>query len=136
MTIVHNPAFEDGLSSSLRAGLSAVPPDSDGALILLGDMPAVESSALARFAGGLHRPRRHLRAGASDGRRGNPILWGSRYFAEMMQLTGDAGAKQLLAQHAERVTEVTVGSDSIFADVDTPADLARLTRDARARRSR
>jgi CTP:molybdopterin cytidylyltransferase MocA len=54
----------------------------------------------------------------------------------MMALTGDVGAKQLIAQHEKRVAEVTVGSDSIFADVDTPADLARLTRDARERRSR
>lgn len=133
--IVHNPAFEDGLSSSLRAGLSAVPPDSDAALILLGDMPAVEGSALGAlrtaFTG-----RDAICVPVHDGRRGNPILWGSNYFAEMMALTGDIGAKTLLAQHAERVTEVTAGSDSIFADVDTPADLARLTKDARARRSR
>ena len=51
----------------------------------------------------------------------------------MMALTGDIGAKTLLAQHAERVTEVTAGSDSIFADVDTPADLAWLTKDAMKR---
>ena len=44
----------------------------------------------------------------------------------MMALTGDIGAKPLLARHAERVIEVPVGSDGIFADVDTPSDLARL----------
>jgi len=44
----------------------------------------------------------------------------------MMQLTGDKGANMLLAQYAACVTEVPVGSDSIFADVDTPSDLARL----------
>jgi molybdenum cofactor cytidylyltransferase len=134
VTMVRNPAFEDGLSSSLRAGLSAVPPDSDGALILLGDMPAVEVSVLgallAAFTG-----RDAICVPLHRGRRGNPVLWGSNYFAEMMALTGDVGAKQLIARHDERVTEVTVGSDSIFADVDTPADLARLTRDARERRS-
>ena len=123
------------MSSSLRTGLSAVPPDSDGALILLGDMPAVEGSALgallAAFTG-----RDAICVPLHRGRRGNPILWGESYFAEIMRLTGDIGAKTLLAQHAERVTEVAVGSDSIFADVDTQADLARLTRDARARRSR
>jgi molybdenum cofactor cytidylyltransferase len=135
VTMVRNPAFEDGLSSSLRAGLSAVPPDSDGALILLGDMPAVEGSALgallAAFTG-----RDAICVPLHRGRRGNPVLWGESYFAEMMALTGDVGAKQLIAQHEKRVAEVTVGSDSIFADVDTPADLARLTRDARERRSR
>lgn len=135
VTIVNNAAFEDGLSSSLKTGLSAVPPDCDGALILLGDMPAVEAAVLdtliAAFTG-----RDAICVPMHQGRRGNPVLWGSSYFAEMMQLSGDIGAKQLLARHEEHVTEVAVGSDCIFADVDTPADLARLTRDARARQSR
>ena len=61
-----------------------------------------------------------------DGRQGNPVLWGASYFAEMMELTGDAGAKQLIARHAEHVIEVPLASNGIFADVDTPADLARL----------
>jgi CTP:molybdopterin cytidylyltransferase MocA len=43
-----------------------------------------------------------------------------------MRISGDVGAKQLIAQHQERVTEVAVGSNGIFADVDTPSDLARL----------
>ena len=134
-TIVHNAAFEDGLSSSLKVGLKALPPDSDGALILLGDMPAVEgpvlSALMAAFTG-----RDAICVPVHQGRRGNPVLWGCGYFAEMMRLTGDSGAKSLMTLHADRVTEVAVGSDSIFADVDTPADLARLTADAKARRSR
>jgi molybdenum cofactor cytidylyltransferase len=135
VTIVHNAAFDDGLSSSLKAGLSALPPDSDGALILLGDMPAIEGSVLsalmAAFTG-----RDAICVPVQDGRRGNPVLWGAAYFDEIMRLSGDVGAKSLMARHSEHVTEVPAGSDSIFADVDTPADLARLTRDATARRSR
>ena len=61
-----------------------------------------------------------------QGKRGNPILWGATYFAEMMTLTGDVGAKPLLARHEHRVIEVPVASPAIFADVDTPSDLARL----------
>jgi len=126
VTMVDNPHFEAGLSSSLKAGLSALSSDVDGAVILLGDMPAVEESVLgalmAAFTG-----RDAICVPGHQGHRGNPVLWGARYFAEMMHLTGDKGAKPLLAQHAAGVTEVPVGSDSIFADVDTPADLARLT---------
>ena len=61
-----------------------------------------------------------------DGRHGNPVLWGASYFAEMMRLSGDVGAKQLISKHSEYVIEVPVASNGIFADVDTPADLARL----------
>ena len=125
VTIVRNPGFEGGLSTSLRTGLGALPLGSDGALILLGDMPAVEVSVLgalmAAFTGrdGICVPVHH-------GQRGNPVLWGGNYFAEMMGLTGDVGAKRLLAAHRDRVTEVAVDSNGILTDVDTPSDLARL----------
>lgn len=135
VVVARNAAFDEGLSSSLKAGLSALPPDCDGALILLGDMPAIDASVLgaltASFTGS-----DAICVPVHQGRRGNPVLWGRSYFAEMTRLTGDFGAKSLMTLHADRVTEVEVGSASIFADIDTPADLARLTADARTRRSR
>jgi molybdenum cofactor cytidylyltransferase len=127
VTIVANPDYADGLSTSLRAGLRALPACIDGALILLGDMPDIETSVLtalmAAFTGpaAICLPVRH-------GRRGNPVLWGSAHFAEMMQLTGDSGAKPLMARHETHLIEVEVATDSIFEDVDAPEDLARLKR--------
>ena len=125
VTVILNLEYADGLSTSLRAGLSALPADIDGALILLGDMPEVEASILsllmASFTGmsAICIPVRH-------GRKGNPVLWGSRYFPEMMELTGDAGAKPLMARHQAQLIEVEVATDSIFHDVDAPDDLARI----------
>jgi molybdenum cofactor cytidylyltransferase len=127
VTIVHNPAFTDGLSTSLQAGLRALPAHTDGALILLGDMPEIERSDLeALMAAFAADQRQAICVPVRRGRRGNPVLWGASYFAEMMSLSGDIGAKQLMARHRERVTEVAVASDGIFADVDTLSDLARL----------
>jgi molybdenum cofactor cytidylyltransferase len=125
VTIVTNPSYADGLSTSLKAGLEAVSPTADGALICLGDMPEIESpvihALLAAFTG-----RDAICVPVHRGRRGNPVLWGRNYFAEMMALAGDAGAKPLMARHANRLIEVEVATDSIFEDVDSPADLARL----------
>ena len=59
-------------------------------------------------------------------RRGNPVPWPRAHFAEMLGLDGDAGAKRLLAAHADMVREIDLGTDAIFADVDTPQALARL----------
>jgi molybdenum cofactor cytidylyltransferase len=125
VTLILNPDYADGLSTSLRAGLSALPPGIDGALILLGDMPEVEGSVvsdlMASFTGtsAICVPVRH-------GRKGNPVLWGGRYFPEMMELTGDLGAKPLMTRHEAQLIEVEVATDSIFRDVDAPEDFARL----------
>jgi len=122
------------LSTSLQAGLGALPPDADGALICLGDMPAMESADLKSLLGafasgggaGICVPVRH-------GRQGNPVLWGARFFGDIMAISGDIGAKPLLARHAAQVTEVEMASDGIFADVDRAADLARIELTFRAR---
>ncbi|MGH6749159.1 MAG: nucleotidyltransferase family protein [Methyloceanibacter sp.] len=124
-TFADNPNFDEGMSGSIKTGLAALPAASDGAMVLLGDMPEVEASDLrlvmAAFAG-----RQAICIPVRDGRRGNPVLWGASYFADMMNLSGDVGAKQLITKHSEHVIEVPVASNGIFADVDTPADLARL----------
>jgi molybdenum cofactor cytidylyltransferase len=123
---VHNPDFAAGLSTSLRAGLAALPAKSDGALILLGDMPFVEAGDLAALiAAFAAKDRNSICVPARHGQWGNPILWGRAYFPEMMRLSGDAGAKRLLEVHRDRVTEVEAVSDGIFADLDTCLDLAR-----------
>jgi molybdenum cofactor cytidylyltransferase len=127
LTCVRNPDFTAGLSTSLRAGLAALPTDCDGALILLGNMPFVEAGDLAALIVAFTaKDRNSICVPARHGEWGNPILWGRAYFPEMMRLGGDAGAKLLLEVHRERVTEVEVVSDGIFADVDVPSDLVRL----------
>jgi molybdenum cofactor cytidylyltransferase len=126
-TFAHNPDFDEGMSGSIKAGLKILTKDCDGALILLGDMPEVEERDLkALIAAFADQGAEAICVPARAGRRGNPVLWGATYFPEMMQLRGDVGAKELIAEHRSHVIEVPVRSDGIFADVDTPEDLARL----------
>jgi molybdenum cofactor cytidylyltransferase len=123
--VVHNADYAQGLSTSLRTGLGALPQDSDGALVLLGDMPGIETSDLDALIAAF-KDRRSICIPEYGGRRGNPVLWGAAYFTEIMRITGDQGAKPLMAKYPEHVVEVPMASDGIFADVDTPSDLARL----------
>lgn len=125
VTIVHNPAFERGLSTSLHVGIDALPAGLDGVIVLLGDMPEVESSDLETLIAAFTN-RQSICVPVHNGRRGNPVLWGAAYFAEMMGMRGDVGAKQLMAEHPEFVIEVEAGSTGIFTDIDTPSDHARL----------
>jgi len=127
VTFVANPDFAQGLSTSLKAGLRALSGEADGALILLGDMPRIAAGDLDRlialFAaeGG-----EAIIAPLHEGKRGNPVVWPRAYFAEMLELEGDAGAGRLLAAHADRVRGIDLGTDAIHADVDTPEALAEL----------
>ena len=125
VTFANNPNFDEGMSGSIKAGLSVLPARSDGAMILLGDMPDVEARDLKLLMGAFEG-REAICIPARGGRRGNPVLWGASYFPEMMGLSGDVGAKQLITKHSAHVIEVPVASNGIFADVDTPANLARL----------
>jgi molybdenum cofactor cytidylyltransferase len=133
---VGNPSHADGLSTSLKAGLGALPEGIEGALICLADMPWVEANVLQALIDAFANkgpdaicvPVRH-------GRRGNPVLWGRPYFREMMTVRGDRGAKPLMALHASAIVEVEVATDSIFQDIDVIEDLAGSKSRCRAERT-
>ena len=124
---VANPDFALGLSSSLKAGIRALPKAVAGALVLLGDMPRIEAAHLdamiAAFASGMGEA---IVVPMHEGRRGNPVLWPAALFREMLALEGDVGARRLMVRHASRVHEIDLGTDAVLMDVDTPEVLARL----------
>jgi molybdenum cofactor cytidylyltransferase len=122
-----NPHFAEGMSTSLRVGLSALPDKVDGALICLGDMPLVRSVVLDRLIDAFNPLEgRAICVPTWNGKRGNPVLWARRYFSEMGELAGDVGAKHLIGEHASDVCEVAMPDDGILTDVDTPEELAVL----------
>ncbi|MGZ8390502.1 MAG: NTP transferase domain-containing protein [Rhodoplanes sp.] len=119
--LVHNPAYADGLSTSLKTGIAAAPPSADGAIVCLGDMPQVDArlidSLLAAFdpeQGAL------IVVPTTAGKRGNPVVWSRRFFADLAALTGDVGARGLIATYPEAVVEVAVADAAAFTDIDTP----------------
>jgi len=124
---VHNPAFAEGLSTSLKRGLQALPPECDGVIVCLGDMPLVTGRDLDRLIAAFNPLEgRAIIVPTRRGKRGNPVLWARRFFPEMAELAGDVGAKHLIGEHAELVCEVEMDSDGILVDVDTPDALAAL----------
>jgi molybdenum cofactor cytidylyltransferase len=126
---VRNPGFADGLASSVKAGISAVPEDADAAVVCLGDMPLIDADLIDRLIEAFAPDRGGLIAlPVSNGRRGNPVLWSRRFFKELMTLDGDIGARHLIAKHGEAVAEVPVEGRGAFLDIDTPQALeaARL----------
>jgi molybdenum cofactor cytidylyltransferase len=124
---VRNPDFAQGLSTSLKRGIMVLPADLDGALVCLGDMPLVSGRHLDRLIAAFNPLEgRAIVVPTRRGKRGNPVLWASRFFPEMTALAGDVGARHLIGEHADQVCEVEMDDDAIFVDIDTPEALAAL----------
>jgi molybdenum cofactor cytidylyltransferase len=124
---VRNPDFAAGLSTSLRRGIAALPEDLDGVIVCLGDMPLISGRHLDRLIAAFNPLEgRAIIVPIRRGKRGNPVLWSKRFFAEMAGLAGDVGAKHLIGEHAELVAEVEMDDDAVLVDIDTPEALEAL----------
>jgi molybdenum cofactor cytidylyltransferase len=124
LKFVHNPRYADGLGTSLRAGIAALPAEVDGAIVCLGDMPQVDAALIDRLIGAIDPDKGALIAVPTiDGKRGNPVVWSRRFFPELMAVEGDVGARYLIGRYPEAVVEVPVTGSATFADIDTPEAL-------------
>lgn len=126
---VHNPDYAKGLSSSLRAGIQALPRDVDGVLICLGDMPDIRADHLRKLIAAFDPVEgRAICVPAYQGKRGNPVLFGAQFFGEMMQLAGDTGARHLIGEHQDMVCEVAMDDAGVLLDLDTPQAMQEYQR--------
>lgn len=129
---LENINFIDGLSSSLKCGVQALPEDCDGVLVALGDMPRVSAADMGRLVNAFNPVEgRAIVVPTWHGKRGNPVLWGRRFFAEIKELGGDVGARHLIGAYPEAVAEVEMEGDGVLTDIDTPQALARLAASAK-----
>ncbi|MCG5212394.1 nucleotidyltransferase family protein [Streptosporangium sp. KLBMP 9127] len=124
--VVANPEWRSGMGSSLRAGLSALPPGAERVVIALVDQPRIEAEAVRRLVAAAH-------AGASvavatyGGALRNPVLITREHFAEVAEVAvGDVGARAFLRARRDLVTEVPCDDVGDPTDIDTPEDLAIL----------
>lgn len=124
---VRNPDYAEGMSTSLRLGVGALPTGLDGAIVLLGDMPLVSASLLRRLVAAFDaEPGGIAAVPLHEGEWGNPVILAAALFPEIGTLQGDAGARKLLVLHADRVIEVPVSDPAVAVDVDTPEVLQGL----------
>jgi molybdenum cofactor cytidylyltransferase len=125
--LVHNPDYAEGLGTSLKAGIAAVPAEADGVIVCLGDMPQVDSALIDKLIAAFDPERGALVVVPSiAGRRGNPVLWSRRFFPNLMQIQGDIGARHLIGNYAEAVVEVPVAGEAALTDIDTPESFSAV----------
>jgi molybdenum cofactor cytidylyltransferase len=117
---LHNAGYASGLAGSLKTGVRGLSAEADGALVMLGDMPAISAPDLDRLidafasAGG-----RAIARATVSGKRGNPVILPRALFSEIMKLEGDTGARHIVEVGGYPVIDVEIGA-AAEVDVDTP----------------
>lgn len=124
--VVFNPAWAEGQSTSLRAGLSALPAAVEAALFLVADQPALTLTVVEALLATYRAGHALIVAPASQGRQGNPVLFDHALFAELMAVTGDQGGRGVIARYRDRLALVEVNDPVVLYDVDRVEDLSYL----------
>lgn len=123
--IVVNPAWADGLSTSIRAGLDAVSPAIQAVLFVLADQPRLTPQIMDALVARFRRTRAPIVVPAVGGRRGAPALFARPLFDELRAVQGDRGGRDLVARHPELVAAVELPDAALLTDIDTPDDYRR-----------
>lgn len=120
-----NALAAGGLSTSIRAGIAALAPGTQAAMIVLADMPSITTPLICALAEAARaNPGAIIHPVTPDGRQGHPVLWPADLFGALRALTGDKGAKGLLETHKARIVTLRWDDAGITRDIDTRQDLA------------
>jgi len=117
--IIENPDYRQGQSTSLRAGVAALRPEMDAALILLGDQPLVQPAILTALVQAWQQSGKPIVAPLYNGQRGNPVLFARALFPELLSVTGDQGGRAILQRHAQEIELVPMLDADAAEDLDT-----------------
>jgi molybdenum cofactor cytidylyltransferase len=120
--------YASGQSASLRAGIAALGAEVAAVVVLLADQPFVTAAIVEALVTEWRASGAAIVAPVYRGVRGNPVLFDRAVWGELLAVTGDKGAREVIAADAGRVRTVAFDDDRPLADIDTPAEYERLRR--------
>jgi molybdenum cofactor cytidylyltransferase len=124
-----NPAFKEGMHTSVKCGIQNAPPDAEAFMVLLGDQPLIETRVIDRLIDSYREGGKGIVIPVCNGRRGHPVIFAARFREELLAI-GDQGAREVLHRHAGVVFEVPIDSPHVLMDMDTPQDYQKARREA------
>jgi molybdenum cofactor cytidylyltransferase len=122
--VVINRHYRQGMSSSIRRGLTAIDPRSDGVMIVPGDLPFLSPRPVSSLLEAFRRGTHGIVVPAHEGKRGHPVIFGRTYWPQLFKLRGDVGGREVLVRHARDVLQIEVGDDGIVRDIDHPSQMS------------
>lgn len=123
--IVANPAYAEGMATSLTTGLAAASEGAEAAVVVLADQPGVTAAHVNAIVDAFHDTRRPVVRATYGGAPGHPVLLARTVWPDVMAVEGDTGARDLLRGHPDWVTDLPLG-EAAPLDVDTDDDYRRL----------
>ena len=120
--IAINPAYEQGMSTSIVTGLRLVDNKAQAVMITLADQPFICINIIDSLIETFFHHNKGIVIPTYQGRRGHPVIFAVKYKEELLKLTGDIGGRQIIKRHSEDVVEMPVDSESINVDIDTLSD--------------
>lgn len=126
-TIVLNPSYAAGQSTSLIKGLETVSLDCDAAMFLLGDQPLITAPVINRLIHAFNTANAPIVVPYCRGIRGNPVIIARPLFHRLTSLTADIGARVLFDEFHASILRVAVSDEAVLIDVDTMEDYDRLS---------
>ncbi len=123
---IANQRHTEGQSTSLRCGVEALPPEAGAVAVLLGDQPFVEAAHIAALVAAWRSSQAAIVAPVFAGQRGNPVIFARSVFPELLRISGDQGARAVIAADPARVAFVAFDDAAPLADIDTPETYRQL----------
>ncbi len=126
--IVINPAYEQGINSSLKAGVAALPAEVQAVMVMLADMPFVTAEMIAGLIARYRSSEAPLVISDYEGVNAPPMLYDRALFGELLTMTEEGCGRQVVKRHRHEA-EVLAWPTAALADLDVPEDYARMKRD-------
>lgn len=125
--VMHNDDYDEGeMLSSLQTAVAALPDTCEAILVVLADQPLIGPHVFNKLLQAYMAEEGDLLAPVYEGRRGNPVLFGRRYFEGLLALPQGAAPRDLLRQHGHELRLIDVGTEAILQDIDRPGEYERL----------
>jgi molybdenum cofactor cytidylyltransferase len=124
--IVLNNNYPKGQSSSLHAGLKEIQDEFPAVMFLLGDQPMVDSKTIDCLLDQFQHSEKEICVPTYHEKRGNPVIFSSRFYDQILDIKGDKGAREIIRMHPKMILKVEIDNPLCFFDIDTLEDLAKL----------
>ena len=127
LSIVYNSNYQNGQSTSLRAGLNEIKGFFPSVMFILGDQPLIDNRTLNAILERYWHSPKSICAPFFNNRRGNPVIFSEKFYSQIERIGGDKGAREIIEHNAKDVLRIDLNQPSFFYDVDTRKDMQQVS---------